>query len=161
MLLQIVSLLSRRTLLVTARGANICHLDPDFQLHSAASKGNLGERLPVYDDHSRRSQKLYPSLALVHYALKSGQPVNSVLEGLLPLHVASSYGSEAVVNRLIEAGADVNAPVCSMSSVLSRFLYQVPTPFVVVSACHCDTIIRNMAELSWVPQVIHLSLFFQ
>lgn len=40
-----------------------------------------------------------------------GQPVNSVLEGLLPLHAAASSGSEVVVVRLIEAGADVNAPV--------------------------------------------------
>ena len=39
-----------------------------------------------------------------------GQPVNSVLNGVLPIHVAASAGNEHVVQMLIEAGADVNAP---------------------------------------------------
>ncbi|KAF8309388.1 hypothetical protein DL93DRAFT_2042431, partial [Clavulina sp. PMI_390] len=64
-------------------------LVPDFHLHSAAANGNL---------------------ALVHYALSQGQPVNSVIEGLLPLHAAASNGNELVVTRLLDAGADVNAP---------------------------------------------------
>lgn len=59
--------------------------------------------------HETRAERLY--LGLVHYALMQGQPVNSVLEGLLPLHAAASNGSEVVVVRLLEAGADVNAPV--------------------------------------------------
>ncbi|KAM0754075.1 hypothetical protein T439DRAFT_285116, partial [Meredithblackwellia eburnea MCA 4105] len=47
---------------------------------------------------------------LVTYALRNGQPVNSVLNGVLPLHAAASSGNEAIVKLLIEYGADVNSP---------------------------------------------------
>ena len=50
------------------------------------------------------------SIGLVQYALSHGQPVNSVLNGVLPLHAAASSGNETVVRMLIEAGADVNSP---------------------------------------------------
>lgn len=63
--------------------------DPNLELHSAAASGNVG---------------------LVHYAITHGQPVNSVLHGVLPLHAACSGGSSSVVKMLIERGADVNAP---------------------------------------------------
>ncbi|KIM76535.1 hypothetical protein PILCRDRAFT_28986, partial [Piloderma croceum F 1598] len=43
------------------------------------------------------------------YALSHGQPINSVLDGVSPLHSASSGGSDLVVKLLIEEGADVNA----------------------------------------------------
>lgn len=46
---------------------------------------------------------------LVKYALMHGQPVNSVLNGVLPIHIAASSGNEHVVQMLIDAGADVNA----------------------------------------------------
>ncbi|WVQ83009.1 hypothetical protein IAT38_005147 [Cryptococcus sp. DSM 104549] len=62
---------------------------PNLELHSAAASGNVG---------------------LVHYALTHGQPVNSVLHGVLPLHAACSGGSLSVVRMLIERGADVDAP---------------------------------------------------
>ncbi|KAI0644521.1 hypothetical protein C8Q79DRAFT_927649 [Trametes meyenii] len=62
---------------------------PHLGLHSAASSGNLG---------------------LVTYALDHGQPVNSVVDGVLPLHVASSGGNDMIVRLLVERGADVNAP---------------------------------------------------
>ncbi|KAJ7647541.1 hypothetical protein FB45DRAFT_734224 [Roridomyces roridus] len=58
-------------------------------LHSAAATGNVG---------------------LVEYALARGQPVNSVLDGVLPLHAAAAGGNERVLKLLIERGADVNAP---------------------------------------------------
>ncbi|GAA5842236.1 hypothetical protein JCM9279_002827 [Rhodotorula babjevae] len=61
----------------------------DLSLHSAAANGNLG---------------------LVQYALSHGQPVNSVLNGVLPLHAAASSGNDTIVRMLIEAGADVNSP---------------------------------------------------
>ncbi|KAL7415272.1 ankyrin repeat-containing domain protein, partial [Mrakia frigida] len=61
----------------------------DLGLHAAAVTNNVG---------------------LAHYALTHGQPENSVLHGILPLHAASSGGSEAIVRMLIERGADVNAP---------------------------------------------------
>jgi hypothetical protein len=65
------------------------HPVPNLELHSAAASGNVG---------------------LVHYALTHGQPVNSVLHGVLPLHAACSGGSVEVVRMLIERGANVNAP---------------------------------------------------
>lgn len=62
---------------------------PSFDLHSAAATGNMG---------------------LVEYALARGQPINSVLDGVLPLHAACAGGNEQVVKLLIDHGADVNAP---------------------------------------------------
>ncbi|KAJ7125005.1 hypothetical protein C8R44DRAFT_128809 [Mycena epipterygia] len=62
---------------------------PSLGLHSAAATGNVG---------------------LVEYALARGQPINSVLDGVLPLHAAAAGGNERVVKLLIEHGADVNAP---------------------------------------------------
>ncbi|KAH9935563.1 uncharacterized protein B0H18DRAFT_976273 [Fomitopsis serialis] len=62
---------------------------PHLGLHTAAATGNLG---------------------LVKYALDHGQPINSVLDGVLPLHAACSGGNDHVVRLLIEKGADVNAP---------------------------------------------------
>ena len=67
-------------------------------LHSAAASGDYG---------------------LVKYALTNGQPINSVLQGVLPIHVACSGGDEQVVNLLIDNGADVNAPRYAPSSFSS------------------------------------------
>jgi hypothetical protein len=64
-------------------------LVPHLGLHFAAATGNVG---------------------LVKYAISHGQPVNSVLDGVLPLHAACSGGNDLVVRLLIENGADVNAP---------------------------------------------------
>ncbi|KAF9482196.1 hypothetical protein BDN70DRAFT_449128 [Pholiota conissans] len=62
---------------------------PSLGLHSAAATGNVG---------------------LVEYALNNGQPINSVLDGVLPLHAACAGGNVQVVKVLIDHGADVNAP---------------------------------------------------
>jgi ankyrin repeat protein len=62
---------------------------PSLGLHSAAATGNRG---------------------LVEYALEHGQPINSVLDGVLPLHAACAGGNVQVVKLLIDHGADVNAP---------------------------------------------------
>ncbi|KAJ7736710.1 hypothetical protein DFH07DRAFT_722329, partial [Mycena maculata] len=50
------------------------------------------------------------NVGLVEYALACGQPMNSVLDGVLPLHAAAASGNEHAVKLLIERGADVNAP---------------------------------------------------
>ncbi|KAG8213749.1 hypothetical protein J3R82DRAFT_10456 [Butyriboletus roseoflavus] len=62
---------------------------PHLGLHSASASGDIG---------------------LVQYAISHGQPVNSVLDGVLPLHAACAGGNALVVNFLLDAGADVNAP---------------------------------------------------
>ncbi|KAH9485225.1 hypothetical protein JR316_0002132 [Psilocybe cubensis] len=62
---------------------------PSLGLHSAAATGDVG---------------------LVEYALNNGQPINSVLDGVLPLHAACAGGNVQVVKSLIDHGADVNAP---------------------------------------------------
>lgn len=59
-----------------------------------------------------------PRPGLVKYALMNGQPVNSVVNGVLPIHAAASSGNEAVVRMLIEAGADVNSPRQALPSPL-------------------------------------------
>ena len=62
---------------------------PHLGLHAAAATGNIG---------------------LAKYAISHGQPINSVIDGVLPLHAACSGGSDMVVKLLIDNGADVNAP---------------------------------------------------
>jgi ankyrin repeat protein len=62
---------------------------PHLGLHAAAVTGNIG---------------------LAKYAISHGQPINSVIDGVLPLHAACSGGSDMVVRLLIDNGADVNAP---------------------------------------------------
>lgn len=79
---------------------------PHLGLHAAAATGNIG---------------------LAKYAISHGQPVNSVIDGVLPLHAACSGGSDMVVRLLIDNGADVNAPRCVTLS--SGFLH--PRSFYV------------------------------
>ncbi|KAJ9071231.1 hypothetical protein DSO57_1039031 [Entomophthora muscae] len=57
-------------------------------LHSGAASGNLG---------------------LVKFALDNGQAIDSVVNGLLPIHAACAGGHTLVAKYLIERGADVNA----------------------------------------------------
>ncbi|KAJ9475416.1 Ankyrin repeat protein [Pseudozyma hubeiensis] len=86
---------SRTTLKAVGQGGlggSSSHADgmhPNLGLHSAAATGNIG---------------------LVKFALENGQPPNSNLNGILPLHAACSGGSEQSVRMLILHGADVNAP---------------------------------------------------
>jgi len=71
------------------KSSHMISIVPSLGLHSAAATGNVG---------------------LVEYALDHGQPVNSVLDGVLPLHAACAGGNIQVVKVLIDHGADVNAP---------------------------------------------------
>ncbi|KAJ1578397.1 hypothetical protein NDA11_005470 [Ustilago hordei] len=64
-------------------------MHPNLGLHNAAASGNIG---------------------LVKFALENGQPANSNLNGILPLHAACSGGSEQSVRMLIFHGTDVNTP---------------------------------------------------
>jgi ankyrin repeat protein len=83
---------------------------PHLGLHWACSTGDVG---------------------LATYALLNGQPVNSVINGVLPLHAACSGGSEGVVQLLIDHGADVNAPRLVSSSVhvdcINLLMYNICT----------------------------------
>ncbi|KAN0063897.1 hypothetical protein ACQY0O_003503 [Thecaphora frezii] len=64
-------------------------MHPNLGLHGAAASGNIG---------------------LIKFALENGQPANSNLNGILPLHAACSGGNEQAVRMLLLHGADVNAP---------------------------------------------------
>ena len=82
---------------------------PNFDLHSAAAAGNIG---------------------LVEYALSRGQPVNSVLDGVLPLHAACAGGDEQVVRLLIDHGADVNAPRLFYFFFMAPVSYLLPSDYL-------------------------------
>ncbi|TDL17141.1 hypothetical protein BD410DRAFT_582526 [Rickenella mellea] len=75
--------------------------------HKAEAKYNVTTDFPRLDLHSAAAAG---NLGLVEYAIRHGQPVNSVLDGVLPLHAAAAGGSVVVVLYLIDQGADVNVP---------------------------------------------------
>ncbi|KAG9016027.1 hypothetical protein FRB90_003788 [Tulasnella sp. 427] len=89
---------------------------PNLRLHGAAAKGDIGQTIVVrvvrfyFQLTKLRLVGVVMSIGSVQYALTHGQPANSVLDGILPLHAACSGGSDLVVKLLIDFGADVNAP---------------------------------------------------
>ena len=64
-------------------------LDNNLNLHQAAFTNDVGSAA---------------------FALRNGQPHNSVFKGTLPIHAASLNGSKDVLKMLIDVGADINAP---------------------------------------------------
>ena len=81
---------------------------PHLGLHAAAATGNIG---------------------LAKYAISHGQPINSVINGVLPLHAACSGGHGLVVKLLIDNGADVNAPrYVLVHSDFPDLFFPTPTP---------------------------------
>ncbi|KAJ2726810.1 hypothetical protein GGI07_000321 [Coemansia sp. Benny D115] len=60
----------------------------DLGLHGAVARGDIGS---------------------ICYALLGGQPIDSVAQGLQPIHVAATQDDAAVVEVLLQNGADVNA----------------------------------------------------
>ncbi|KAG0704742.1 hypothetical protein DFH29DRAFT_827550 [Suillus ampliporus] len=74
--------------------------------HRAEAKFNVSTEFPHLGLHSAAASG---DIGLVQYALSQGQPVNSVLDGVLPLHAACAGGNDLVVDLLIQYGADVNA----------------------------------------------------
>lgn len=74
--------------------------------HRTEAKYNVTTEFPYLGLHSASASG---DVGLVKYALSHGQPVNSVLDGVLPLHAACAGGNDLVVKLLIEHGADVNA----------------------------------------------------
>ncbi|PIA15876.1 ankyrin, partial [Coemansia reversa NRRL 1564] len=57
-------------------------------LHSAVSRGDIGS---------------------ICYALLGGQPIDSLCDGLQPIHVAATQDDPAVIEMLLQNGADPNA----------------------------------------------------
>lgn len=83
-------------------------------LRSTSSKAEAKYNVTTeFDSHGLHAAAATGNVGLVEYALSRGQPVNSVLDGVLPLHAACAGGTplhNVVVKKLIEVGADVNAP---------------------------------------------------
>ncbi|KAJ1821929.1 hypothetical protein LPJ56_003155 [Coemansia sp. RSA 2599] len=71
-------------------------VDPDLGLHNAVSRGDVGS---------------------IFYALIGGQPVDSLSQGLQPIHIAATQDDPAVIDVLIQNGADVNAQTLSSARV--------------------------------------------
>ncbi|KAJ1664616.1 hypothetical protein EV178_003944 [Coemansia sp. RSA 1646] len=67
----------------------------DLGLHSAVSRGDIGS---------------------ICYALLGGQPIDSLHQGLQPIHMAAIHGDAAIVEFLLHNGADVNAQTTALSS---------------------------------------------
>ncbi|KAJ2799488.1 hypothetical protein H4S07_005425, partial [Coemansia furcata] len=76
---------------VLAQGTHVASTGPDFGLHHAVAAGDIGS---------------------IYYALMGGQAVDSVLRGLQPIHIAASQEDPAIVEMLLQSGADVNARSC-------------------------------------------------
>ncbi|KAJ2815781.1 hypothetical protein GGI24_005938, partial [Coemansia furcata] len=72
---------------VLAQGSHVASTGPDFGLHHAVAAGDIGS---------------------IYYALMGGQAVDSVLRGLQPIHIAASQEDPAIVEMLLQSGADVN-----------------------------------------------------
>ncbi|KAJ2347653.1 hypothetical protein IWW50_001020 [Coemansia erecta] len=62
--------------------------EPDLGLHAAASRGDIGS---------------------ICYALLGGQPIDSLRDGLQPIHIAAMQDDPAVIEILLQNGADANA----------------------------------------------------
>ncbi|KAJ1999276.1 hypothetical protein GGI04_004073 [Coemansia thaxteri] len=71
----------------TQSGGSAC-VGPDLGLHHAVAMGDIGS---------------------IYYALMSGQTVDSVVHGLQAIHVAASRDDVAIIEMLLQSGADVNA----------------------------------------------------
>ncbi|KAI9506665.1 hypothetical protein GGI25_005326 [Coemansia spiralis] len=66
----------------------------DLGLHSAVSRGDIGS---------------------ICYALLGGQPMNSLQQGLQAIHLAAIHGDAAIVELLLQNGADANAQSASLA----------------------------------------------
>ncbi|KAG2118473.1 hypothetical protein DEU56DRAFT_837734 [Suillus clintonianus] len=75
--------------------------------HRAEAKFNVTTEFPHLGLHSAA---VSGDIRLVQFAPNHGQPVNSVLDGILPLRAACAGGDDLVVNLLVKHGADVNSP---------------------------------------------------
>ncbi|KAN0106994.1 hypothetical protein V8E52_010596 [Russula decolorans] len=82
-------------------------MPPSSRHHKAEAKFNVATEFPHLGLHAAAATG---NIGLAKYAISHGQPVNSVIDGVLPLHAACSGGSDMVVRLLIDNGADVNAP---------------------------------------------------
>ncbi|KAI0296519.1 hypothetical protein B0F90DRAFT_1819949 [Multifurca ochricompacta] len=82
-------------------------MPPGLRSHKAEAKFNVTTEFPQLGLHSAAATG---NIGLAKYAISHGQPINSVIDGVLPLHAACSGGNDMVVRLLIDNGADVNAP---------------------------------------------------
>ncbi|KAJ2160211.1 hypothetical protein GGF46_002420 [Coemansia sp. RSA 552] len=71
---------------------------PDLGLHGAVARGDVGS---------------------ICYALLGGQPIDSLRDGLQPIHVAASQADPAIVEILVQNGADVNAQTTPLAELMT------------------------------------------
>ncbi|KAJ2078302.1 hypothetical protein H4R24_004579 [Coemansia sp. RSA 988] len=72
---------------------------PDLALHCAVSRGDIGS---------------------ICYALLGGQPIDSLCDGLQSIHVAATQDDPAVIDMLLQNGADPNARSVAVSKPTSH-----------------------------------------
>ncbi|KAJ2874356.1 hypothetical protein GGH93_002484 [Coemansia aciculifera] len=82
------------------------HLDPSHMSHSLALSSHLASTGPDFGLHHAVAAG---DIGSIYYALMGGQPIDSVLHGLQPIHIAASQDDPAVVEMLLQSGADINA----------------------------------------------------
>ncbi|KAJ2339326.1 hypothetical protein GGH92_006773 [Coemansia sp. RSA 2673] len=82
------------------------HLDPSHMSHTLALESLLVSTGPDFGLHHAVAAG---DVGSIYYALMGGQPVDSVLHGLQPIHIAASQDDPAVVEMLLQSGADINA----------------------------------------------------
>ncbi|KIM71613.1 hypothetical protein PILCRDRAFT_751978 [Piloderma croceum F 1598] len=91
---------------------------PSRTTHRAETSYNVTTEFPHLGLHPAAAND---NIGLVKYALSHGQLINSVLDGVLPLHATSSGGNDLVVKLFIEQGADVNASRPSIPRLPRRY----------------------------------------
>lgn len=89
-------------------------------------------------------------ISLVLFALENGQPVNHLLNGIAPLHVAACMGNMAITQVLMSYGADINISKAKAKVTGPGVEGSTPLHFAAANG-HVD-IVRMLLEHGATPQ---------